>query len=127
MSDGIRSGVNWMRLKLRFSDVGQRADHQRLGQARHADQQAVAAGEDGDEQLLEDALLADDDLAQLGLEPGEAVVEPLDGGEVVVRDGSGGGLSSATRDLLWSRVRRPRRGNRGGTGPARWADARPQP
>ena len=55
MSDGIRSGVNWMRLKLTASgDVGQRADHQRLGQAGHAFEQAVAAGEDGDEQLLDD-------------------------------------------------------------------------
>ena len=64
--------------------IGQRADHQRLGQARHADQQAVAAGEDGDEQLLEDRVLADDDLAHLVLELVEGVLEPLDGGEVVV-------------------------------------------
>ena len=53
-----------MRLKLRFERIGQRADHQRLGQAGHADQQAMAAGEDGDQQLFEDALLADDGLAQ---------------------------------------------------------------
>ena len=82
MSDGIRSGVNWMRLKLRFSAVGQGADHQRLGQAGHADQQAVAAGEDGDEQFFEDALLADDDLAQLLGDAAIAVVEPFDGGQV---------------------------------------------
>ena len=64
--------------------VGQRADHQRLGQARHADEQAVAAGEDGDEQLLEHALLADDDLAQLLADAAVAVVEPLDGGDVAL-------------------------------------------
>ena len=53
MSDGIRSGVNWMRLNVERQRVGQRADHQRLGQARHADQQAVPAGEERDQQLLD--------------------------------------------------------------------------
>jgi hypothetical protein len=43
MSEGIRSGVNWMRLKLRFSASARVADHQGLGQARHADQQRVTA------------------------------------------------------------------------------------
>ena len=34
MSDGIRSGVNWMRLKVTSRDLGDGADHQRLRQAR---------------------------------------------------------------------------------------------
>ena len=83
MSEGIRSGVNWMRLKRQVQRVGQRVDHQRLGQAGHADQQAVAAGEDRDQQLLEHRVLADDHLAHLGLEPGERVLETLHGGQVV--------------------------------------------
>ena len=45
----------------------QRADHQRLGQARHAFQQAMAAGEDGGEDLLDHVVLADDDLLQFFL------------------------------------------------------------
>ena len=79
--------------------VGQGADHERLGQARHADEQAVAAGEDGDEQLFEDALLADDGLAHLLADAAIAVVEPLDGGQVALdaRPGLGGagGLTTA--------------------------------
>ena len=51
--------------ELQRQRVGQRADHQRLGQARHADQQAVAAGEQGDQQLLDHLPLADDHLRQL--------------------------------------------------------------
>ena len=77
--------------------VGQGADHQGLGQAGHADQQAVPPREDGDQQLLEHLLLADDHLAHLGLEPGEGVLEPLDGGEVVARAAVRRGVSSLTR------------------------------
>ena len=65
MSEGIRSGVNWMRLKPRSRIRGQRADHQRLRQPRHALQQAVPAGEDGGEHLLDHLVLPDDDLLQL--------------------------------------------------------------
>ena len=46
--------------------LGERAHHERLGQAGHADQQAVAAAEDRHQQLVEDLILADDDLAYLG-------------------------------------------------------------
>ena len=45
MSDGIRSGVNWMRLNDSVRIRARRRDHQRLRQPRHADQQAVAAAE----------------------------------------------------------------------------------
>ena len=57
--------MNWIRLKRDIQDAGQRADHQRFGEARHAFQQAVAAGEDGGKQLLDHLVLADDDLLQL--------------------------------------------------------------
>ena len=69
MSDGIRSGVNWMRLNVEVEDVGERLDQQRLGQAGHAGDQAVAAGEQRDQHLLDDLVLADDDLAELGEDP----------------------------------------------------------
>ena len=84
MSAGIRSGVNWMRLNCKRQGVGQRADHQRLGQARHAHQQAVAAGEHGDQQFFDDLLLADDHAAQLLGDESVGFVEFLNGLEVVV-------------------------------------------
>ena len=52
-------------LEADVENAGQRADHQRLGQARHALQQAMAAGEDRGEDLLDDLVLADDHLLQL--------------------------------------------------------------
>ena len=52
MSDGIRSGVNWMRENFRSSDARQRVDQQRLGQPRHADDQAVAADEQRQQHLV---------------------------------------------------------------------------
>ena len=66
-------------VELQRQRIGQRADHQRLGQARHADQQAVAAGEDRDQQLLDHVALADDDLGELVGDAAVGLVEPLDG------------------------------------------------
>ena len=77
MSDGIRSGVNWIAAERQVQRVGQRADHERLGQARHADEQAVAPREERDEQLLDHVLLADDDLGALG----EICARPLRGAD----------------------------------------------
>ena len=54
-----------MRLNDRCRILRDGADQQRLGQAGHADQQAVAAAEQGHQQLLDDLVLADDDLADL--------------------------------------------------------------
>ena len=53
-------------LEVEIEDVGERLDQQRLRQARHAGDQAVAAGEQRDEHLLDDFVLPDDDLAELG-------------------------------------------------------------
>ena len=84
MSDGIRSGVNWMRLNSSDRASASVRTIKRLGQPRHADQQAVAAGEDGDQQLLDHLLLADDDLAQLVSDPAVSIVELMDRLHVVV-------------------------------------------
>ncbi len=65
MSDGMRSGVNWTRLNPTSRILRDRADHERLGQARHAHQQHVAPREDGREDLLDHLALADHHLAQL--------------------------------------------------------------
>ena len=53
-------------LEVEIEDVGERLDQQRLRQPGHAGDQAVAAGEQRDQHLLDDLVLADDDLAQLG-------------------------------------------------------------
>ena len=65
MSDGIMSGVNWMRRNDRLKIRATVRDEQRLGQPRHADQQDVAPGEQPDQELLDDLALADHDLADL--------------------------------------------------------------
>ncbi len=78
MSVGIRSGVNWMRLNVRPSALRQRAHQQRLGRARQAGDQAMAADEQRDQQLLDDFVLADDELAHLGADLPEGRLETLD-------------------------------------------------
>ena len=45
--------------------LGQRLDEQRLGQARHAGEQAVPAGEERDQHLVDDLVLTDDHQPQL--------------------------------------------------------------
>ena len=52
-------------LEGHVEDLADGADHERLGQAGHADQQAVAAREDGREDLLDHVGLADDDAPEL--------------------------------------------------------------
>ncbi len=74
--------------------IGQGVDHQRLGQSGHADQEAVAAGEDGDEQLLEHLFLADDDLGHLRAKAIVGVAEFLDRLDIVLLE-TGLGLLGA--------------------------------
>ena len=52
-------------LELHIENLADRADHQRFRQAGHADEQAMAAREDGGEDLLDDFGLADDGAAKL--------------------------------------------------------------
>ena len=65
MSDGIRSGVNWMRLNFSDSSWAMLEIIKRLGQAGHAFEDAVALAEQGDQHLLEHLVLADDDAAEV--------------------------------------------------------------
>ena len=103
MSDGMRSGVNWMRLKLRCSTSRQRADQQRLGQARHADQQRVAATEHRDHELLDHLGLAHDDPPELRGQRLVRLGQRADRGDIVGTLGnrwSGAGFAArATRRL----------------------------
>ncbi len=65
ISEGIRSGVNWIRRKDRSIACARVETSSRLGQAGHALHHAMPAGEDGDENFLDDPFLPDDDLGQL--------------------------------------------------------------
>ena len=58
-------------MKLRLDGRGQRADGQRLGQARHAFEQDMAVGEQADEQPVHQMFLADDDLADFLAQPAD--------------------------------------------------------
>jgi hypothetical protein len=66
MSDGIRSGVNWMRRACRPSTVPMRIDQLGLGEARDADQQRMAAGQHRDQRVIDHLLLTEDDVADRG-------------------------------------------------------------
>ncbi len=76
----VRSELN--AAKAEVHRVGQGADHESLGQAGDANQETMSARENSDDQLFEDALLADNGLIQLFLDAAVAIVEPLDGREI---------------------------------------------
>ena len=76
--------------KRQLQDPGDRADQQRLRQPRHADQQAVPAAEQGDQQLLDDIVLPDDDLADLLAHARVRGGEAADGLGLLLADGFGG-------------------------------------
>ena len=69
MSAGIRSGVNWIRENERSRHLRQGPDEEGLAEARYALQQDVPAGEERDEHLVHDLVVADDDLVDLLFEP----------------------------------------------------------
>ena len=60
MSEGMRSGVNWILPKCERQEPGDARDHQRLGQPRHALEDAVALAKQRDQDLLEHIVLTDD-------------------------------------------------------------------
>ena len=60
MSDGIRSGVNWMRLNTSPSVCAMVRTSSVFADAGHAGDQAVPAHEQRDQHLLEHLLQADD-------------------------------------------------------------------
>ena len=78
MSDGIRSGVNWMRLNFRSTASASFLISSVLARPGHAAEQAVAAGQEGNQDLADDALLADDDLRELPLEPRRELGDALE-------------------------------------------------
>ncbi len=65
MSEGIRSGVNWIRLKPTSRIRAIELTIKRLGQPRHADQEHVPSREDRRQDQLDHLALTDDDLVEL--------------------------------------------------------------
>ena len=61
MSEGMRSGVNWMRLASSPRTLPSVSTSSVLARPGHADQQRMAAGQQGDERALDDLVLAEDD------------------------------------------------------------------
>ena len=64
-------------LKLQMKNLRDRPHQQRLGQARRAGDQAVAAGKQADQQLLDHILLPHDHLRQLLIDPMPAAANLL--------------------------------------------------
>ncbi len=56
-------------LEVEIEDVGERLDQERLGEAGHAGDEAVAAGEQREQDLLDDLVLSDDHLPQFAEDP----------------------------------------------------------
>ena len=69
--------------------ASQRADEQRFREAGHAFEQAMAAGEQGDQHLLDHVVLADDDAGELLFDLLDGGAETGDGAVVFVVHGGG--------------------------------------
>jgi hypothetical protein len=67
-------------LEAQIQDLGDGLDQQGLGQTGHAGNQAVAAGEERHQHLIDDLVLAHDHLAQLVEDPRTPVLDAF--GEV---------------------------------------------
>ena len=85
--------------ELEVEHLRQRVDEQRLREPRHADDQAVAAGEQRQQHLLDDVFLADDELVQLGDDLVVSGLEPVGERNVVGRVERGSGIVVAKREL----------------------------
>ena len=71
-------------LERQIEDLGERLDQQRLRQPRDTSDEAVAAGEQRDQDLIDDGVLPDDDFPDLGK-------DAFAPGRDALGDGGGGG------------------------------------
>ena len=74
-------------LERQMQRLRERTDQQRLGQAGHAFEQGMAAGENGDQHLLDHFVLADDHFGQFVADAVIGLLATLHGGNV-----GGGGI-----------------------------------
>ena len=65
-------------VERQFEHFAERADEQRFAEARHALEQHVSAGKDGDERAFHNRVVADDDLADFGAQRGVGLTKRLD-------------------------------------------------
>ena len=80
MSAGIRSGVNWMRLKSRSSASASVRTSSVLPRPGTPFEQRVAADEQAGQHAVDDLVVADDHLADLGLDPAVGLAELVGAG-----------------------------------------------
>ena len=66
-------------LEVHRERLGQRAHEQRLREAGHTDEQDVAAGAHGNEDLVDQVFLADDDLAKFAEHAFAGIAGMIDG------------------------------------------------
>jgi len=85
-------------LKFEMKNLRERFNQKRFGQPGRAGNQAMAAGKERNQQLLDHALLADDDFGQFGFNPGAAGDDLFD--ELFV---AGLGVSSGLHNEWWQR------------------------
>ena len=71
-------------VELQVEHARQRVDEQRLGQPGHADDEAVAADEQRQQHLIDDFVLADDELLQLFDDALAAVLHPVGERDIVL-------------------------------------------
>src|SRR5690606_12928504 len=83
-------------VERQVQDVSEGADEQRLGQPRNADEQAVTAGEERSQEVLDDVPLADDPFLNLPDDLRLGRGELLHRGEVL-------GAGRGERALIWRR------------------------
>ena len=89
MSEGIRSGVNWMRRNSRSSVLARVLAIRVLPTPGNAQQEDVAPAEQADEQVVDDRLLADDHPGHLFPDPHPGLAQAGDDGGVFARERSG--------------------------------------
>ena len=78
-SDGIRSGVNWIRAGGAAEGRGQRGDEVGFAEAGFAFQQHMATGQQRGEHLVDDGFLTEDHAADLLAHPLDQLRQTADG------------------------------------------------
>ena len=64
MSAGIRSGVNWIRLKLKIQNLGESLDQERLGKTRDARNHRMGPDHQRNHDLIDHVILGNDHFSE---------------------------------------------------------------
>ena len=96
--------MNWIRAKRGVEAAGERPDGERLGEAGDPFEEEVAVRQKADDEPLDQRVLADDHLPDLGEEGADEerpVADLLGEGGGVDRSGSGGNVGIGRHDVLF--------------------------